>query len=99
MSNHIVSVRTNVLVFAALLVLLLMTIGAGYLPLGSWHLPVALAFATAKAILIGLFFMHVLYRSNVTWIFASASLLWLGLLVGLTLGDYLSRDWLRIPGK
>ncbi len=99
MSNHVVPVRTNIVVFAALLTLLLVTIGAAYLPLGRWHLPLALAFATAKAVLIGLFFMHVLYRNRVTWIFASASLVWLGLLIALTLGDYLSRDWLAIPGK
>jgi cytochrome c oxidase subunit 4 len=99
MSSHVVSVRTNTAVFVALLALLLVTIAAAYLPLGRWHLGVALAVATAKAILIGLFFMHVLYRSRVTWIFAGASLVWLSILIAFTLGDYLSRGWVQIPGK
>ena len=28
-----------------------------------------------------------------------ASLLWLGIMLALTLSDYLSRGWLDIPGK
>jgi cytochrome c oxidase subunit 4 len=99
MISHVVSVRTNVVVFLGLLALLLVTIGAAYLPLGTWHLAAALFFATAKAILIGLFFMHILYRDRVTWIFAGASVVWLAVLVAFTLGDYLSRGWLQIPGK
>jgi caa(3)-type oxidase subunit IV len=54
MSQHVISVRTNVVTFVVLLVLLFATIGAAYLPLGHLHLPVALSFAAAKAVLIGL---------------------------------------------
>jgi cytochrome c oxidase subunit 4 len=99
MSSHAVSVRTNVVVFVVLLALLFTTIGAAYLPLGPLHLPVALFFAATKAVLIGLFFMHIYYRHKLTWIVSSASLLWLAILLALTLGDYLSRGWLDIPGK
>jgi len=99
MTTHIVSVRTNVIVFLILLVLLFATIGASYLPLGPLHLPTALLIAAAKAVLIGLFFMHVYYRHQLTWIVSIASLLWLGILLALTLSDFLSRGWLAIPGK
>jgi cytochrome c oxidase subunit IV len=99
MSSHVVSVRTNVIVFVVLLVLLFATIGAAYLPLGPLHLPLALSIAAAKAVLIGLFFMHIYYRHHLTWIVSIASLFWLGILLALTLGDYLSRGWLDIPGK
>ena len=100
MSYHIVSVRTNVVVFVLLLLLLLATVGAAFLPLADWHLPVAMAFAAVKAILISLFFMHVYYRHKLTWVVSLASLLWLGILILLTLGDYLARGWLpSIPGK
>jgi len=34
-----------------------------------------------------------------TWIVSVASLLWLGILLALTLSDYLSRGWLDIPGR
>ena len=52
MTTHIVSVRTNVIVFLVLLVLLVATVGAAYLPLGPLHLPVAMTIAAAKAVLI-----------------------------------------------
>ncbi len=100
MTHHVVSVRTDIIVFVALLVLLFATVAGAYLPLGSLHLPLALTIAAAKAVLIGLFFMHIYYSHHLTWIVSTASLLWLGLLVALTLSDYLARGrWLDIPGK
>ena len=99
MSHHVISVRTNVMVFVALLLLLAATVAGAYLPLGPMHLPIALGIAGAKAILIGLFFMHLYYRNKLTWIVSTAALFWLGILLALTLSDYLSRGWLDIPGK
>ena len=99
MSQHVISVRTNVVTFVVLLGLLFATIGAAYLPLGQLHLPVALSFAAAKAILIGLFFMHLYYARHFTWIVSIAALLWLGIFVTLTLSDYLWRGSLQILGK
>jgi|SRR4051794_29238778 len=99
MSHHVVSVRTDLQVFVALLVLLFATVGAAYLPMGHFHLAVALTIAVAKAVLIGLFFMHLYYSHRLTWIVSVASLLWLSILVALTLSDYLARGWLDIAGK
>jgi cytochrome c oxidase subunit 4 len=99
MSQHVVSVRTDLQVFAALLLLLFATLGAAYLPLGHFHLAIALTIAVAKAVLIGLFFMHLYYSHRLNWIVSIASLLWLGILITLTLSDYLGRGWLDIPGK
>jgi cytochrome c oxidase subunit 4 len=99
MSRHTVSVRTNIIVFVVLIILLFATIGAAYFPLGPFHLMVALAIATAKAVLIGLFFMHIYFSRRLTWIVSTASLLWLGIFLALTLIDYRSRGWLDIPGK
>src|SRR5271165_1589737 len=93
MSDHVVPVRTYIAIFVALLILLFATVGAAYLPLGSLHLPLAMAIAVAKAVLIGLFFMHLYYTHNLTWIVSMASLLWLVILLALTLSDYLSRGW------
>jgi cytochrome c oxidase subunit 4 len=75
------------------------TVGAAQLPLGALHLPVAMAIATAKAALIMLFFMHLLYSHKLTAIISVASFLWLAIMVVLTLNDYLSRGVLHIPGK
>jgi cytochrome c oxidase subunit 4 len=91
MSSHVVSVRTNITVFAALLILLAATVAAAYLPLRPLHLPIALGIAATKALLIGLFFMHLRHRSRLTPIVATASLFWLGILLTFTLSDYLTR--------
>jgi len=99
MSHEVTSVRTYVLVFLALLVLLFATVGAAYLPLGRFHLAVALGIAVAKAVLIGMYFMHLHQSHRLTWIVSTASLLWLGIMLALTLSDYLARGWLDIPGK
>ena len=99
MSQHIMPVRTNVLVFVILLVLLFATVGAAYLPLGDWHFPVAMTIAVAKAVLIVLFFMHLLYSHRLMMVVSVAAFLWLGILIALTLSDYLWRDVLKIPGK
>ena len=97
--QHVMPVRTNVIVFGVLLLLLVATLGAAKLPLGGWHVPIAMAIATAKAVLIVLFFMHVLYSHKLTMIVSVASFLWLAIMVVLTLNDYLTRGLLDIPGK
>jgi cytochrome c oxidase subunit 4 len=98
-SQHIMPVRTNVTIFVILLVLLFATVGAAYLPLGWLHVPIAMTIATAKAVLIVLFFMHLLYSHRLTMIISVASFLWLAIMVALTLNDYWTRGVLHIPGK
>jgi cytochrome c oxidase subunit IV len=99
MKQHVASIRTNVVIFVVLLVLLLATVGAAYVPLGPLHFPIAMAFATIKAVLIVLFFMHALDSHRLTLVICVASLLWLAIMIALTLSDYHSRGWLDIPGK
>jgi cytochrome c oxidase subunit IV len=99
MKQHVASVRTNVVIFALLLLLLLATVGAAYVPLGPLNFPLAMAIATTKAVLIVLFFMHALYSHRLTLVISIASLLWLAIMIALTLSDYHSRGWLDIPGK
>ena len=99
MNHHIPSIRLNLQIFFALLVLLFATVGAAYLPLGPLHFPIAMAIAAAKAVLIALFFMHLMHGHRLMIVIFAASFLWLTIMVGMTLTDYLSRDWLNIPGK
>lgn len=99
MTHHIISLRTYVLIYTVLLLLLVATAGASFLPLGAAHLPVAMTIAIVKAVLIVLFFMHVYYSSRLTWVVSVASFLWLILLLAFVLADYFSRGWLDIPGK
>ena len=98
MVEKITSTRTYLLVALALLVLTLLTIGASFLPLGSFHVPVALAIAAAKAVLVALFFMHVRYSKGQTRVMIIIAIVWLGILMVGTMDDYLTRTWLSVPG-
>jgi len=79
-------------IFAALMVLLVVTVAAAYVDLGRLSFPLAAAIATVKAVLIMLYFMHVRYSRPLIWLMASASVAWLAILFGLTFSDYLTRD-------
>lgn len=74
-----------------LMVLLATTVAVSELDLGIWNLPVALAIATAKAVLILYFFMHIRGSKPLVWLFACSGFFWLTVLMTLTLSDYLTR--------
>jgi cytochrome c oxidase subunit IV len=99
MSEHISPVRNYVAILVALLVLLALTTVLGfvdldrYIPGHGWNTVAALAIAMIKAVLVVLFFMHVLYGSRLTWVFAAAGFVWLGILLGMSANDYLTRSW------
>lgn len=90
-----VSLATYLVVFAALMVLLVVTVAvAFFVHAGNLNLFIALVIATIKAALVMLFFMHVKYASRLTKIFVSAAFVWLAVLFAITFADYLTRDWL-----
>jgi len=97
--THIISVKTYLMVFVALIALLVATVVAAMLPLGALHLPVAMTIAVIKAAMILLIFMHVYYSPALTKIVSVAALLWAALLLTITVADYFSRGWLDILGK
>src|SRR5262249_4301823 len=68
MAQHVVPRRVYYAVFAALILLTLLTIGAASLELGDWHTPVGLVIAVTKATLVLLFFMHIWYSTRLTWV-------------------------------
>jgi cytochrome c oxidase subunit 4 len=88
-ANH--STSPYYLIYIALVVLTLLTCGLSFVPHFAFHTSVGLAIASAKVILILLFFMHLLHSSRITWLALTAGLLWLALLIGLTTADYLTR--------
>jgi len=88
------SMKTQGIVLAALLLLLAATMGCSLIGLGRFELIANLGIAGLKAALVALFFMQVRYSSPVVRLFAVLGLLFLALLMGLSLADYLSRDWL-----
>ncbi|MBI4472623.1 MAG: cytochrome C oxidase subunit IV family protein [Acidobacteria bacterium] len=91
MSEHIVPTRIYYGVFAALMVLLVVTVGVAYVHLGYFNVVAAMTIAVIKAVLIILYFMHVRYSPRLIWIFVGAGFFWLGILFVLTANDYLTR--------
>jgi len=87
----VIATRTYVIVWAALLILLFATWGIARFDLHPFNAAIAIAIALLKMLLILLFFMHVRYSNRLTWIFAGAGFVWLAILIGLTLNDYLTR--------
>ena len=95
--EHVVPPSIYVAVLTALMVLLALTLitafvdldrkfGAPYL-----NMSVAVLIAIVKAVLIILFFMHVKYSSRLTWAFAGAAFVWLGIMLTLSMSDYVTR--------
>ena len=92
--GHIAPVRLYLAVFAALLVLTATTVAVAFVDLGPLNTPAALVIAVVKALLVIVYFMHLRWSPRLTWLVAGAAFLWLALLVGGLLVDYLSRSWL-----
>lgn len=99
MAEHVVSRKTYIVVWGALMALMILTAGLSRINLGEWSTLVALAIAAIKALLVVLFFMHVRYESQkMAWVFVVAGFFWLGILLALTMTDYLTRGSLGVVG-
>jgi cytochrome c oxidase subunit 4 len=93
MSEHIIPKRTYYVIYIVLLICTYLTWQVAYFDLGPWNTVAALAIAAFKATIVVLFFMHVISSSRLTWAVVVGSIFWLGILLALTLGDYLTRGW------
>jgi cytochrome c oxidase subunit 4 len=60
---------------------------------------VALVIACTKMLLVALFFMHIRHSTRLTKLVVAGGLLWLLILLGLTMADFLTRGILGVPGK
>ena len=89
MSEPILSSKLYVGIWAALMVLTVITAKVAFVDLGPFNTVVALVIATLKALLVVLFFMHVKYASErLTKMVIVCSLFWLLILLFLSLADY-----------
>jgi cytochrome c oxidase subunit 4 len=86
--------RALVLSWLGLLALLGLTVFAAYQPLGVFNTGIALVIATAKALLVAVFFMELWTASGLTIAFASAGGFWLAIMLWLALSDYPTRPML-----
>jgi len=85
------SLRTTLAVFAALLLLTVVTVLVSYVDLGRGNVVVALLIASAKASLVALFFMHLKGESRLVWGFALFPIVFLLLILLGTLTDTMLR--------
>ena len=94
MSGHVAPKSLYYLIFLALLVGTGLTVVVAFYDLGFMNNVVMLTIACAKALLVILFFMHVRWSSRLTWVVAASGFVWLLILFGITMSDYLSRGWM-----
>lgn len=92
-AHHGPSLSLYLGIYFALLFLLLITVGAAFLDLGPLNVPIMLAIAIAKTLLVVLFFMHVGYGSLLVGLAAASGFLWLLIMFAYTMMDYLTRTW------
>jgi cytochrome c oxidase subunit 4 len=93
MSAHVVPTRVYYTIFAILMLCTGLTVWIAFLDLGPLNTIAALAIAVFKATLVVLFFMHVKYSTRLTWAVVLGSVFWFGILIALTMSDYLTRAW------
>jgi cytochrome c oxidase subunit 4 len=95
--EHVVPRKVYFAVAGALLALLVLTYTAAQIDLGRFNVVIALAIALVQAGLVVTFFMEAKWSSPLTWLVAGAGILWLMLLMGGILDDFLTRAHM-LPG-
>ena len=95
MPRYILSPAIYLIVLMILLGLTVLTMAISFVPLqGFLHVLVGETIALAKATLVVIFFMHVIFSPRVTWIVVTVTVFWLVVVfISLTLSDYLTRGW------
>jgi len=73
--------------FFALLVLTAITVAVTWFDLGAWNLWLAMAIATAKAMLVALFFMHLAFDKPINALYLLVALVFVGIFVAVALLD------------
>jgi len=98
-NHHVPSIKMCLSVFVALLIFTGLTVWVAGLDLGALNTPMALGIAVTKGTLVVLFFMGVRHNTPLTKTVAISGFVWLLILFGITMGDYLTRAWLGVPGR
>jgi len=81
--GHIVPFKVYLNIFIALIVLTVVTVLVSQtVDLGKWNILLAMIIATAKALLVILYFMHLKFEDVLTWVYAIFPVALLILLMG-----------------
>jgi cytochrome c oxidase subunit 4 len=90
--HHIAPLSEYIKVFAALVVLTLITVAISRIDLGALNAPVAFLVATVKAVLVMLYFMHLKHDSTINRVIFGSGFFFLVLLFFFSILDI----WTRI---
>ena len=99
MSGHVAPKSMYYAVFAALIVGTALTVAVAFVDLGALNNVLMLGIAMTKAMLVILFFMHVRWSTRLTWLVIGSAIGWLGIMIVITMTDYLTRGWIPVPGR
>lgn len=86
-SGHIVPYGTFVVIYAALLVLTVITVGVSRIDLGVFNVWIALGVASFKSGLVIFYFMHMKYERLYYRVYLFVTLVILAIFIGLTFTD------------
>lgn len=84
---HISSIRLLVVVLIALMVGTWLTVTATYVDLGALNIWIGLAIATAKAVLVGLYYMHLRWDKPFNAFVFLLAFAFLGIFIGIAMMD------------
>jgi cytochrome c oxidase subunit 4 len=95
---HVASLRLLVVVLIALMFGTWLTVSATYVDLGALNIWIGLAIATGKAVLVGLYYMHLRWDKPFNAFVFLSAFFFLALFVGIALMDTAHYQEVIIPG-
>jgi len=95
---HVASLRLLVVVLIALLFGTWLTVSVTYFDFGSLNIWIGLAIATAKAVLVGLYFMHLRWDKPFNAFVFISAFAFLALFIGIAMIDTSHYQNVIIPG-
>ena len=95
---HVASLKLLVVVLIALMFGTWLTVSATYVDLGALNIWIGLAIATGKAVLVGLYYMHLRWDKPFNAFVFISAFAFLALFVGITLMDTAHYQQVLIPG-
>ena len=97
--HHIASIGTYVAVWAGLVAFTLLTVFVASKDFGVLNTAVALGIAITKASMVVLIFMGLRHNTPLTKLVAISGFVWILILFGIGMSDYLTRPWIGVPGR
>jgi cytochrome c oxidase subunit IV len=97
--HHVASIGTYVAVWAGLVAFTLLTVFVASKDFGVLNTAVALGIAVTKASMVVLIFMGLRHNTPLTKMVAISGFVWIMILFGIGMSDYLTRTWMGVAGR